>query len=498
MSQDPLRALKRREPHLAREFPDDLYANLVLQPQADYLNVTLVPALREVFMAHAVQLAEQRILDAEMAADALRAAGQAMSLDPPSAGLRLASAREERLAAATRLVLRERLLRFAECVLETRAALAALAATHLTTTMLATAGGQTIQPTTLGHYLAAQLAPLGRTQQRIREAFARLNRSPLGAVSGMSSAMPLRRERAATLLGFDGPLENTFDALAADDVSSELLAILALAAGEATRFVNDLIFWSRDDVAVLAPGAEFMRRNADQPQRQEPRVLGELAARLAGHGAAFTGLGVLLAGRQALGDEATRLAQFTRVEHELAVAAETFQLLTRVIESSTVDRAGFAARANHGFATSSELADLFAIDCKLAPEEAQRLAEHVVIEASKSGIDATTLKPELIDRVALRELGREVGIEAETLSRCLAPKRFLERRGVLGGPAPVAVRAALDRDAIVARLDAAWLRDRRQHITDAQTALLARRDGILADPTSAWSRPPSAEKPASE
>ena len=101
------------------------------------------------------------------------------------------------------------------------------------------------------------------------------------------------------------------------------------------------------------------------------------------------------------------------MEQELAAASDTYALLTRVIETSEVDRAGFAARANRGFATSSELADLFTIDCKLTPDEAQRVAERVVSEATEAGIDATTLKPELIDQIALRELGRELGIEPE-------------------------------------------------------------------------------------
>jgi argininosuccinate lyase len=502
VSQNPLDALKRRAPRPTapetRRFPDVQYADVLLQPRADYMSETLAPALREVFLALAIQLAEQRILDADAASVALQSAELATSLDPPSPGLRLASAREERLAAAARLVLRERLLAFMERALELRAALAALAAAHLTTTLLATVNGQTVQPTTLGHYLAAQLGPLTRTQQRLREAFARLNRSPLGAGSGMSTAMPLRRERAAALLGFDGPLENTFDALAASDVTSELLAVLALAATETTRLVNDLAYWARDDVAVLTPGPEFMARGADQPQRREPRVLSDLLVRLAGHASAFAGVSMLLAGRQALGDEATALAQFTRVEQELAAAGETYALLTRVIATAEVDRAGFAARANRGFATSSELADLFAIDCKLTPEEAQRLAERVVSEATEAGIDATTLKPELIDQIALRELGRELGIEAETLSRCLAPKRFLERRAALGGPAPAAVRAALEREGFAARQDAAWLRERRQQIVDAQTALRARRDEILDDPSSAWHTRPRAERAASE
>jgi argininosuccinate lyase len=492
VSQNPLDALRRKTRPTPSEYPDPLYAELALEPRAAGPLAELRPALREVWLAHAVQLAEQRILDGAAATQALAAAADADGPEPPIADLGLGTAREELLAGAIRMTLRAALLDYAEQTLALRAALARLAGAHLTTTVLATNNGQTVQPTTFGHYFAAQLAPLARTGQRLHEAYARLNRAPLGAGAGMSSAMPLRRERMATLLGFDGPLENTFDALAADDTLAELLALVALAAGEQARLVNDLSYWARDEVGILTPGPEFVQRDLDQPQRRDPQVLAVLRVRCAEHVAAFGAGAPLLIGRAQLGDDATRLALFTRVEQTLRAATDTCRLLARVLETAEVNRALAAARANRGFATSSELADLLTVDHKLPPADARRIAEQVVVEALEASREINTLKPEHVDSVALREIGRELGIEPEMLSRCLAPKRFLERRATLGGPAPNAVRAALDRETLTARKDAAWLRERREALAATQAALAARRDEILAEPSSAWQRRPSA------
>lgn len=486
VNQNPMSALRRKAPPTKRDFPDPLYDDLVLQPFAGSLARLMAPAIRETFTAHAIVLAEARILDGETLRRALQAAIAAATLQAPDSWLGLATGREEMLAAATRIVLRDRLLEVAAAVLEAREAIAILAGAHLTTAVLVTASGQTVAPTTLGHYLAAQLGPLTRASRRLRETYARLNLSPLGSVAGVSTAMPIRRERAAELLGFDGVVENTLDALAAADAYTEPLAVVTLAAAETLRLVADLQYWSRDDVGTLTPGTAFLHHDTNQPQRRDPRVLESLRARFAAHAAAHAAFAPLLAGGQMLAGEAIQFQLFTRLEAELASSADSYRLLARVISDAQVNRALFAARANRGFATSSELADLLTIDHQLAPDDARRIAERVIVEALEAGGDITTLKPETIDRVALREIGRELGIEPETLSRCLAPRRFLERRDVLGGPAPAAVSAALEREMFAMRQERAWLRDRRAALDDAQRTLVARRDELLADPANAW------------
>ena len=508
MSQDPLARLRRterREPRPRAVFPDERYRALFLDPRTQEAEDSLAEAVVAVYRAHAVVLAERRVVEPAVAARILSgleslqaetgvepvhplAAVEARVVAAAGSAIQLGTAREEIALTAMRLVLRERVLGMADATLQLRSSLASVASQHLTTLLLATSNGQVIQPTSLGHYLAGQLGPLTRASTRLHEAYARLNQSPLGAVSGMATAMPVLRGRQAELLGFDGPIESTFDAISSADVLAEIAGIVSITAVELTRLLADLLFWARDDVGTMAPSDQFVHGNDTQPQRRDPVVLDHLRVRLLELAGVPQQLTLLLAGRQMLGGEATSYQAFRLVDSQLASGIETLDVLGDVLTTADVNRALFAHRANRGFATSSELADLLAIDFEIPRDEAVRLAERVVVEATEAGGEATTLRTEVIDGIALKVRGVEVGIEPEMLAKALSPKRFIERRDHPGGPAPSAVRAALEREMFVASRDRAWIAERREALVAATAGLDSHAREIASDPDAALRR----------
>lgn len=508
MSQDPLARLRRRErrePRTRNEFPDTRYRSSILDPIAEEVERTLGRAAEDVYRAHAVVLAERRIVEPNVASDILRGLSGPRNdriVDPvhvlssvetdavrrAGPSLLLATAREEVLATAMRIVLRERVLDVHSAVLRLRETLAAVALQHLTTLLLATSNGQVVQPTSLGHYLAGQIGPLLRTTIRLQEVYPRLNQSPLGAVSGMATAMPIHRERPAALLGFDGPVESTFDAIASADVFLEIANIVSMMAIELTRLLADLLFWARDDVGTMAPSDTYVHGNDAQPQRRDPVVLDHIRTQLLEVAGVPQRLMMQLSGRQMLGGERSNYSVFSLVETQLTSAVETIEILSDVVSTADVNRALFAHRANRGFATSSELADLLSIDFKIPRNEAIELAQRVVVEATEAGGEATTLRTEVIDGIALKLRGVEVGIEPEMLAKVLSPKRFVERRDHPGGPAPSSVRTALERETFAANRDTSWSSERRTALSTAAEALTARADAIASDPDAALRR----------
>lgn len=80
------------------------------------------------------------------------------------------------------------------------------------------------QPITLDHYFLAIAEALVRDMDRLLSAYQNLNRSPLGACAMAGTSFPINREYTAQLLGFDGIITNTLDAVATRDYLLELAA----------------------------------------------------------------------------------------------------------------------------------------------------------------------------------------------------------------------------------------------------------------------------------
>ncbi|WP_158743901.1 lyase family protein [Acidisphaera sp. L21] len=65
------------------------------------------------------------------------------------------------------------------------------------------------QPTNFGHLMLADDAALARDGERLRQGYARLDQSPLGAAALGTSSFPVDRPRLADLLGFAAVAENS-------------------------------------------------------------------------------------------------------------------------------------------------------------------------------------------------------------------------------------------------------------------------------------------------
>ena len=131
---------------------------------------------------------------------------------PEASRLHSGRSRQDIASTIARMNLRDGLLQACAALVRVRHSLVALAREHRETIVPAYTHGVQAQPTTLGHYLAAFCSALARASERLRQAYARVNRNPLGAAALATSSFPLDRKRLGELLGFDGLVENAYDA----------------------------------------------------------------------------------------------------------------------------------------------------------------------------------------------------------------------------------------------------------------------------------------------
>src|SRR6476661_1647329 len=150
--------------------------------------------------------------------------------------------RQDIASTIARMNLRDGLLAEMEALATARDKLLTVASRHTETIIPAYTHGVQAQPTTFAHYLLALAAALGRQTERMQQAYGRINRNPLGAAALATSSFPLDRERLAVLLGFEGLVENAYDAnhFAPVDSALDVAGALAISAIQLGQFAQDL------------------------------------------------------------------------------------------------------------------------------------------------------------------------------------------------------------------------------------------------------------------
>jgi argininosuccinate lyase len=156
---------------------------------------------------------------------------------------------------------------------------------------------------------------------------------------------------------------------------------------------------------------------------------------------------------------------------------EAFRAL--ITESLEINRAWLARNAGRSLITAGDLADLLMAQEGLDPSSARTIAAQVANRAQVEGSEASAITPEMIDAAALLTVGRELGIEIERLGAYLAPRRFIEKRTVLGGPAPATIRDYLAQERSRLGADASWLESKQRRIALAEENRQIRTQEIL-------------------
>jgi argininosuccinate lyase len=401
----------------------------------------------------------------------------------PGAG-RLGRGRADTAAAAARVVLRSALLDLLAATDTLRMALLELADAHIFTLLPAYGEGRPLQPTTLAHYLGGAIGPLGRAAARLRTGIAETNRSPLGAVALASTGVSIDREATARMLGFDGPVVSTFDAVSAvDHLSAALDPAAALASGVG-RLLGDLQTWLRAEPASTRLAPRWIAPADDSlPQFLPAAGLDRLETE-----AVAVGLDAATSVRLATGIPYGPVggAMDLPFGRALAVLDATRDLMVEtaalVSEGLEINRAHFASRAGRDHVTSGELAALLIEGEGLDPAAARAVAAAVVRQAMDQGLEASGITPEAIDAAALATIGRELGIEIERLGAYLAPRRFLERRTALGAPSPAATRDWLELERTRTLADERWIDGLTTRIGEARSGLEREVASLLAEP----------------
>lgn len=304
---------------------------------------------------------------------------------------------------------------------------------HLTTVLPGLTHTQHAQPVSLAHHLMAYFWMFERDHSRLVDQQKRLNRMPLGSAAMAGTSFPLDRAQTAQELGFDGPTENSLDAVSDRDFVIEYLAAAATLMSHLSRLAEELIYWSTPEFGFVRLDDSVTTGSSIMPQKKNPDVAELIRGRVGRvYGALMGALTMLkslpLAYNRDLQED----------KHFLFEGVDTtkscLRLMTLQLKTATFRADKMAEKLHADFSNATDLAD-YLVTKNLPFRQAHEVAGKTVRLCMERGCGIEDLT--LADLKTLSPL-----FEGDVIAK-LKPVAVMEARTSEGGTGVAPVKAQI-------------------------------------------------------
>ena len=306
---------------------------------------------------------------------------------------------------------------------------------------------QKAQPVTFAHHLGAYVQMLLRDIDRLHGCYRRVDVMPLGSGALAGTTFPLNRARVAELLGFAAITQNSMDAVSDRDFVAEFIFDTALIMMHLSRFAEELIFWSTNEVAFVEMDDAYATGSSIMPQKKNPDVAelvrgktGRVYGDLIGVLTVLKGL-PLAYNKDMQEDKEALFDSIDTVKGALSV-------FIPMVATMEIKKEKMAEGAKGGFTNATEVADYLAAK-GLPFREAHEIVGKLVaycLDYNKSLSDLT-----------MKEWSDFSLLFAEDIYIYIDVKNAVERRDLPGGPAAEAVLAAVSENEDYLAMLSSWL-----------------------------------------
>ncbi|KPV63705.1 MAG: Fumarate hydratase class II [Candidatus Bathyarchaeota archaeon BA2] len=355
--------------------------------------------------------------------------------------LHIAKSRNDQVATAIRMKLRENLVNLMTSMVGLQEALTKLAEEHVRTVVPGYTHLQPAQPVTFAHYLLSYVDELERDFQRLEEAYKRVNLCPMGAGALATSSFPINREMVAELLGFSEVLENSIDAVSSRDFVLETMAVLTIIAVGISRLVEDLIVWSSPDFGVIELPDRFSSTSSIMPQKKNPDLLEVIRARMShALGNFVTSVTTMKALPSSYNLDFQEITP--RLWETLENITSSLDVLSKLVANLKVSKNVFS-KPHLSFLASTELANMLVRKYKVPFRTAHKIVGLLIRFLTEHKLVLDDVTPELLQKVAQDSSGISLNINMEDIREATDPLKIVKRHNVRGGPSPTEVKRML-------------------------------------------------------
>jgi len=346
--------------------------------------------------------------------------------------------RNDEVATCIRIVLREDILRVASSLVDLMRIILSIADANIYSLSPGYTHTQHAQPVTLAHHLLAYFDAFYRDLERLLSTYKRVNMSPLGAAALAGSGFPLDRWRTAELLGLDGLVENSMDAVASRDFAIETIADLAILACNLSRLAEEIILWSTSEFGYIDLDEAYASTSSIMPQKKNPDSI-ELVRSKTGrvYGNLIAALTIVKALPYSYNRDFQDLTP--HIWDSIDIVDSSIHIISGALATArfNLDR---LRRSVYDFSTATELADTLVRIANLPFRTAHTITAALVAEAISKGLDPSSIDSRILDEVSMRVYGKPLSIPDEIVRSALDPVRVVEARCTIGSPSPMEVK----------------------------------------------------------
>ncbi|MGI4861623.1 MAG: argininosuccinate lyase [Janthinobacterium lividum] len=410
----------------------------------------------------------------------IKAAGEDVTL------LHAGRSSQDMLATLRSAILRDDLLNLADQLNKTSATLVGLAQKYATTIVPNYTNGVAAQPNSYGHYLLGYAAALDRDAQRIRETYARVDRSSMGTTVLNGTSWPLDRDRMAHYLGFSAIVDNAYDAsqLSSVDEPVEVSAIVTSVALHTGSFVQDVMtqYAESRPWILLQEGGVNTYVSSAMPQKRNPGLLNR--TRSEASTAVTLAMGVILEAHNL----PPGMSDAKDVESNNAMVGSAIKVLedwNTVLNALVINPDRALEELNSDWTASQELADVLMRKYKLPFRVGHHFASNVVEYARQNDIKPLAFPYADAQRIYAQTVANtpyagDLPMSEAEFRSTLDPVAIVNHRETVGGPQPAEMARMLKNARARLAQQTDWIQARRSTIDGSLATLDRDFDKLLA------------------
>jgi len=452
-------------------------------------------------MAHALMLYEKNIIDKKIVSNILKGLNKLnkkgfdhLNLDPriedvhigieeslfdmigDDAGmLHISRSRNDQVACDIRMWSRECIIETVRNSLTLAEELVGLAEKNITTIFPGYTHLQRAQPTTLGHHLLTYCDSLLRDVNRLGGSFDRTNLSPLGAGALATSSFDIDRIMTADLLGFDGIIENSMDAVSSRDFVLEIISSLSIIMVNLSRLIEELILWSTSEFGFIELPDSFSSTSSIMPQKKNPDVLEIMRARV---GVVLGNLSSSFVIQKSLPLTYNRDLQELSplLRDSLFIVNSSLMILRKIIPSIKVNTLQLTKVGEERFINATNVADLLVKKTGMSFRNSHKIVGRAVQLAI---INKSQLNLDILNKASQEIDNSIIDINETEIDSALTSRISVESMKGAGSPASSNVKSMIKSRKKTIKNEILLLNKRLNKILNSKKRLHEKVDGLL-------------------